>query len=62
MRSDCYFDECKDCVYREYNNSLVCCLTNRLSLAFYKLFAEIPIVNKFIDNYKHCYSFIEDKE
>lgn len=61
MKSDCYFDECKNCMYMEHNNDLLCCLTNRLSLATHKLFIETPIVNKFVSN-KYCNHFIEDKE
>ena len=57
MKSDCYFDECKDCINREYNNDLVCCLSNRLSLAWHRFLLEMPIVNKFIDKHKFCYWF-----
>ena len=57
MESDCYFDECKDCVYRKYNGDLIGCLTNRLSLAWHKLLLEMPFINKFIDKQKFCYWF-----
>ena len=59
MNSNYYFDECKDCVNREYNNDLICCLSNRLNLAWHKLLLEIPIVNKFINSYKYCDMFIK---
>ena len=36
MKSDCYFDECKDCLYREYSDKLVGCAANRLGLAWYR--------------------------
>ena len=35
------------------------CLTNRLSLAFYRLLKEIPIINKFIVDYKFCNWFVK---
>ena len=57
MKSDCYFKECKDCINREYNNELLCCLSNRLGLAWHRLFLEIPIINKFIDKHRFCYMF-----
>ena len=57
MKSDCYFEECKDCIYKEYNDNLIVCLTNRLGLAWYKLLLELPIINKFIDKYRFCYYF-----
>ena len=54
MKSDCCFDECKDCLHKEYSDDLCCCTTSRLTLAWYRLLKELPIVNKFIDNYKYC--------
>ena len=57
MKSDCYFDECKDCIYREYNNYLNVCLTNRLSLAWHRLLLELPFINKFVDRHKFCHWF-----
>ena len=52
-----YFDECENCLYKEHNDDLWCCLTNRLSLAWHKLLLELPIISKFIDNNRHCYSY-----
>lgn len=60
MKSDCYFEECKDCMYNECNNFLMCCLTNRLSLALHRLFLGIPIVNKFISKNKYCHWHIKE--
>lgn len=57
MKTNCYFDECRHCVNREYNNDLACCLSNRLGLAWHKLLLELPIINKFIDKQKFCYWF-----
>lgn len=62
MKSDIRFDECKDCVYREYSDKLVGCAANRLSLAWHRMIKELPIINKFIDDNRYCYWFIEDKE
>ena len=59
MKSDCYFDECKYCINKEYNDDLVCCLSNRLSLAWHKLLLELPLINKLIDKHKFCYWFEE---
>lgn len=56
-QNNCYFEECKNCMYKEYNNDLVCCLSNRLGLAFHKLLKEIPFVNKLIDKNRYCYGF-----
>lgn len=61
MKNDCYFDECKDCLWREYNNDLICCLTSRLNLAWHKLFIELPIINKFIDKNRYCHWYERDK-
>lgn len=49
MESDCYFEECKDCVYKEYNNDLLCCLFSRLSLAQHRFFLALPLINKIIN-------------
>lgn len=57
MKSNCYFEECKDCINREYNNDLVCCLSNRLSLAWHRMMLELPFINKFIDKHKSCHWF-----
>ena len=54
MKSDCYFDECKDCIWREHNNDLVGCLGNRLNLAWHKLLLEMPLINKLIEKEKYC--------
>lgn len=57
MKSDCYFDECKHCIWREHSDYLVCCLSNRLSLAWHRLFLEMPIINKLIEKHKFCHMF-----
>ena len=59
MKCDCYFDECKDCVWKEHNDDSIGCLTNRLGLAWYRLLLEMPIISKFIDKdkYKFCHMF-----
>ena len=57
MKSDFYFDECKYCINREYNDDLICCLSNRLSLAWHILLLEMPLINKFIDKHKYCHWF-----
>ena len=62
MKSDCCFTECKNCMYKDHSNDLICCLVSKLGLAFHKLVIEIPIVNRFIDKYKYCNWYIEDKE
>ena len=57
MKSDCYFDECKCCINKEYNDDLVCCLSNRLGLAWHRLLLELPIINRLIDDNKYCHWF-----
>lgn len=54
MKSDCYFDECKDCMYKEHSDDLLCCAASRLGLAMYRLIKELPIINKLIDDNKYC--------
>lgn len=54
MKSNCYFDECKDCINNQYNDDLFCCAASRLGLAWYRLFKEIPIINRFVNDYKYC--------
>ena len=57
MKADGYFEECKDCINKEYNDDFMGCLTNRLSLAWYRMLLELPVINKFIDKHKFCYWF-----
>lgn len=57
MRPDFYFDECEHCINKEYNDDLVCCLSNRLSLAWYRVLLELPIVNRFVDKHKYCQAY-----
>ena len=59
MESDCYFDECKDCINKKYNNEFVGCLGNRLRLALHRLLLELPLINKLIDKHEFCYWFEE---
>ena len=54
MKSNCYFEECKYCINRNYNDELICCLTNRLSLTWHRYLLEMPFVNKLVDKEKHC--------
>ena len=54
MKSDCYFEECKHCINRQFNNKFIECLINRLSLEWHNCLLEIPIINKFIKKDKHC--------
>lgn len=58
MKSNCYFEECGYCEFQDCNDDTMICLVNRLSLAFYKLLKELPVVNKFINGYKFCNGFI----
>ena len=60
MKSGCYFEECKDCIFKECNNSLNVCLFSRLSLALHELLVELPIINKFINKEKYCNSYIKE--
>ena len=60
MQSDCYFEECKNCVYKEHSNDLLCCIFSRLGLAHHKLYLEIPIINKFIEKNKQCNWYMEE--
>ena len=62
MKPNNCFDECKDCMYKDHSDDLMCCVVSKLGLAFHKLFVETPIVNKFVDKYKYCNWFIEEKE
>ena len=59
MKSDCYFEECKDCMYKECSHFLMCCLTSRLCLALHRLFLEVPIVNKFTSKNEHCHWYLK---
>lgn len=61
MKSDCYFDECKDCLYRECSDKLVGCAASRLGLAWYRLIKELPIINKFVVDYKYCNWFQKEE-
>lgn len=54
MKSDCCFEECKDCLHREYADNLYCCQANRLGLAWHRLIKELPFINKFADDYRYC--------
>lgn len=61
MKSDCNFKECKYCMYKEYGDDLLRCAASRLGLAWHKLFKELPIVNKFINDDKHCIWFQKEE-
>ena len=56
-----YFHECKDCMFREHNNKLIGCLTNRLGLAVHKLLLELPIIKDYIRGYRFCNLFIKEE-
>ena len=60
MKSDCYFEECKDCMYKECSHFLMCCLTSRLRLALHRLFLEVLIVNKFTSKNEHCHWYLKE--
>ena len=55
MKSDCYFEECKHCINRHFNDKLMCCITNRISLAWHNCLLKIPVINKFITKEKYCH-------
>lgn len=55
MKSDCYFEECKYCINKQFNDRFMECLTNRLSLAWHNCLLEIPIINKLIKKEKYCH-------
>ena len=61
MKSNCYFDECKDCINNQYNDDLLCCVRSRLGLAWHRLLKEIPITNKFIADNKYCNWFQKEE-
>ena len=61
MKSDCYFDECRDCLYKQHNDKLLCCTTNRLGLAWHRLLLELPLINKFIDDYRYCHWYQKEE-
>lgn len=58
MKSDLYFDECKECMWREHNNDLFMCLSNRLHLAFFELVADF----KLTDDVYYCRGFEKEVE
>ena len=60
MKSDCYFEECKDCINKRYNDKFIGCLVNRLSLAFHRMLIETPIINKLVNKNKYCGWFEKD--
>lgn len=60
MKSDCYFEECKNCINREYSNDLICCLSNRLHLAWHRLLLELPLIDKLMDKHESCNYFEKD--
>jgi hypothetical protein len=45
MKSDCYFEECRNCINRKYNDDLICCVSNRLALAWHKMLVELKLAN-----------------
>ena len=60
MKSDCYFDECKDCVWKSHNNMLLGCLGSRIGLAWHRFLLEMPLINGLIDRHKFCHWFIKE--
>lgn len=56
--SNTYFDECKDCEFRDCVDITTICLTNRLRLAKYKTGRELPLVREFMDESCYCYGFV----
>lgn len=61
MKLDCYFDECKDCLHREYNDDFVGCLSNRLGFAWHRLIKELPLINKLADDYRYCHWYQKEE-
>lgn len=61
MKSSYYFDECKDCLHREYSDKLYCCAASKLGLAWYRVLKELPIINKFVVDYKYCNWFLKEE-
>lgn len=57
MKSDCYFEECRNCINRKYNDDLICCLSNRLALAWHKMLVELKLAN----GNKYCNYFEKEQ-
>ncbi len=62
MKSDCYFDECKDCLYREHSDDLLCCAASRMGLAWHRWIKELPIIDRLADSYKYCNWYQKEDE
>lgn len=60
MKSDCYFEECKHCANKEYNDNLYCCLVSRVNLVWHRLLKEMPIIKEFISDNKYCNWYQKD--
>lgn len=59
MKTDLYFDECKNCEFRDVSDDLMCCMANKLGQAFHNLFTEIPIIRDCVHKHKFCQAFVE---
>ena len=46
-RSNDCFDECKDCMYKDHSNDLMCCAVSKLGL---------------VDKYKYCNWFQKEEQ
>ena len=59
MNTDLFFDECRDCEFKDVSNQLSCCMINKLGLALHNMFAEIPIIKDCVADRRSCHMFIQ---
>ena len=62
MNTDLFFDECKDCEFKDVSNQLSCCMINKLGLALHNMFAEIPIIKNCVVDHRFCVAFVCKEE
>jgi hypothetical protein len=60
--SDNWYPECIHCDNFEYRDKLICCSANKVALAKHKLLLAIPIINRFIYDWKFCEGFVWDDD
>ena len=58
MKSNLYFDECEDCVFRDCRDDTMICLSNQLSLAVFKFLKELPGISRVMLDSKVCHGFM----
>lgn len=56
MNKEIEYTECKYCIYKNFNDDILQCLSSRLSFAFYKVLQEVPIINLSLKS-KSCKCF-----